>query len=80
MKVFKTLNDGQSYILNKFDKSKTSTNLNYHMSIKKSQEILKHFVDLKFSVWFTLCAENETMFCERIFSRSTADQDCQNTK
>ena len=32
------------------------------MSIKKSQAILKHFIDLKFSVWFTLCSENETMF------------------
>ena len=32
------------------------------MSIKKSQAILKHFVDLKFSVWFTLRSENETMF------------------
>ena len=31
------------------------------MSIKKSQAILKHFIDLKFSVWFTLCSENETM-------------------
>ena len=31
------------------------------MSIKKSQAILKHFVDLKFSVWFTLRSENETM-------------------
>ena len=33
------------------------------MSIKKSQAILKHFIDLKFSVWFTLCSENEIMFC-----------------
>ena len=33
-------------------------------SIKKSQAILKHFLDLKFSVWFTLCSENETMFCD----------------
>ena len=32
------------------------------MSIKKSQAILKHFVDLNFSVWFTLRSENETMF------------------
>ena len=32
------------------------------MSIKKSQAILKRFIDLKFSVWFTLCLENETMF------------------
>ena len=38
------------------------SNLNYHMSIKKSQAILKHFIDLKFSVWFTLCLENETIF------------------
>ena len=28
------------------------------MSIKKSQAILKHFIDLKFSVWFTQCSEN----------------------
>ena len=34
------------------------------MSIKKSQAILKHFIDLKFSVWFTLGSENETMFCD----------------
>ena len=34
------------------------------MPIKKSQAILKHFIDLKFSVWFTLCSENETMFCD----------------
>ena len=35
------------------------------MSIKKSQAILKHFIGLKFSIWFTLCSElseNETMF------------------
>ena len=38
------------------------TNLNYHMSIKKSQAILKCFIDLKSSVWFTLGSENETMF------------------
>ena len=30
--------------------------------MKKSQAILKHFIDLNFSVWFTLCSENETMF------------------
>ena len=34
------------------------------MSIQKSQEILKRFIDLKFSVWFTLGSENETMFCD----------------
>ena len=27
------------------------------MSIKKSQAILKRFIDLKFSVWFTLGSE-----------------------
>ena len=32
------------------------------MSIKKSQAILKHFINLKFNVWFTLCSENETIF------------------
>ena len=34
------------------------------MSIRKSQAILKRFMDLKFSVWFTLGSENETMFCD----------------
>ena len=33
------------------------------MSTKKSQAILKCFIDLKNSVWFiTLGSENETMF------------------
>ena len=32
------------------------------MSINKTQEILKHFIDLKFSSWFTLGSENETMW------------------
>ena len=32
------------------------------MSIKKSQAILKRFIDLKFSVRFTLGSENETFF------------------
>ena len=41
---------------------KNPSNLNYHMSIKKSQAILKHFIDLKFSVWSTLRSENETIF------------------
>ena len=31
------------------------------MSIKKSQTILKRFIDLTFSVLFTLGSENETM-------------------
>ena len=34
------------------------------MSIRKSQAILKCFIDLKSSVWFTLGSENETMFCD----------------
>ena len=41
-----------------------STNPNRYVSIKKSQAILKCFVDLKSSVWFTLGSENETMFCD----------------
>ena len=32
------------------------------MSIKKSQAILKRFMDLKFSLWLTLNSENQTMF------------------
>ena len=34
------------------------------MSSKESQAILKRFIDLKFSVWFTLDSEKETMFCD----------------
>ena len=34
------------------------------MSIKKSQAILKCFIDLKYSDWFTLGSEDETMFCD----------------
>ena len=34
------------------------------MSIKKSQAILKYFIDLKNSVWFTLGSEDETMVCD----------------
>ena len=34
------------------------------MSIKKSQAILKCFIDLKSSVLFTLGSEDETMFCD----------------
>ena len=41
---------------------KNPSNLNYHTSIKENQAILKCFIDLKFSVWFTLYSENETMF------------------
>ena len=34
------------------------------MWITKSQAILKRFIDLKFSISFTLGSENETMFCD----------------
>ena len=34
------------------------------MSIKKSQVILKCFIDLKSSIWLSLGSENETMFCD----------------
>ena len=44
---------------------KKPANLNYHILIKKSQTILKRFIDLKrFNVWFTLGSENEIMFCD----------------
>ena len=43
------------------------------MSIKKSQAILKCFIDLKSSVWFTLGSEDETVFCvTRTFFSLTA--------
>ena len=42
------------------------------MSIKKSQAILKWFINLKSSVWFTLGSENETMFCDRHFELFSA--------
>ena len=53
------------------------------MSIKKGQAILKCFIDLKNSVWFTLGlgSENETMFCDTWhFFSSTAGQGFQNIK
>ena len=40
------------------------------MLIKKSQAILKCFIDLKNSVWFTLGSENETMFCDLKFTEN----------
>ena len=43
---------------------KIPANLNYHMSIKTGQTILKCFIDLKSSVWFTLGSEDETVFCD----------------
>ena len=47
-KVFKILNDRQSCLFSKFHNSKKNpAKPNYHMSIKKSQAILKCFIDLK---------------------------------
>ena len=51
------------------------------MSIKTSQAILKCFIDLKSSVWFTLGSEDETVFYDTYtFFSSTAGQGFQNTK
>ena len=53
------------------------------MLIKKSQTILKRFICLKFSIWFTLRAQKMKAWhfvTLRTFSRSTAGQDFQNTK
>ena len=47
-----------------FTNKKKTANLNHHMPIKKSQAILKRFIDLKFSIWFMLGSENEAMFCD----------------
>ena len=45
------------------------------MSIKKSQAILKCFIDFKSIVWFTLGSEDKTMFCDtKNFFSSTAGQ------
>ena len=55
-------------------------NPNYHMSIKKSQAILKCS---SLAFWFTLGSEEETMFCDfylLFFFRSTFGQGFQNTK
>ena len=45
------------------------------MSIKKSQVILKCFIDLKNGVWFTLGSKDKTMVS---FFSSTAGQGFQN--
>ena len=53
------------------------------MSIKKSQAILKCFIDLKSSVWFTLGSEDETMYCDcdtYDFFSSSAGQGVENAK
>ena len=40
------------------------------MSIKKTQAILKCFIHLKSSAWFTLGSENETMLCDTLLKIS----------
>ena len=40
------------------------TDPNYLMSTKKSQAILKWFIEFKSCVWFTPGSENKTMFCD----------------
>ena len=70
--VLKRLNDRQSYILLKFHKIENivPANIDYHVSIKKSQAILKCFVDLKNSVWFTLHGlrrRNHVLNCDTYF-------------
>ena len=42
------------------------------MLIKKSEAILKYFIDLKCSIWFTLDSEDETTFCDITFFSLTA--------
>ena len=55
---------GSSIFSVNFANRKNLAKPNYHMSIKKSEAILKCFIDLKSSVWFTLGSEDKTMFCE----------------
>ena len=50
------------------------------MSIKKGQAILKCFIDLKFSVLFTLGSDDETVCDTQTFFSSTAGQGFQNIK
>ena len=61
---------------------KNPSNLNYHMSIKKSQAILKHFIDLSSLAFGLRCVQKTkpSSVTLRTFFRSTAGQDCQNTK
>ena len=84
VKVFKTLHDRQSYILSKFHKiEKKTANLNYHVSIKKSQAILKCFTDLKYGIAFGLRWAQKTKTCFvtlRTFFSLTVGQSLQNTK
>ena len=70
VKVFKTLNDRQSYILHKFHKiEKSPANVNYHMAIK-IRKVKRSWNALYISsVAFSLrraqkISEDETMFCD----------------
>ena len=54
----------------KFHKSKKTANLNYHMLIKKSQEILKRLIDLKFCVGLRWAQKTKPCFVT--FFTSTA--------
>ena len=48
-----------------FTNRKTSYSKLSNVEFRKlSHAILKRFIDVKFSVWFTLGSENETMFCD----------------
>ena len=63
------------YILSKFHKSKKQANLNYNISIKKSQALLKCFINLKCSVCLALGSETKPCFVTlRTFFRSTVGQ------
>ena len=54
---------------------------NYRMSIVNSQAILKSFIDLNSSVWFTLGSAEEPCFVTlRNLFTSTAGERVQNTK
>ena len=52
------------YFKRKITNRKNPAKPNYQMSIKKSQAILKCFIDLESSIWFTLGSEDETTFCD----------------
>ena len=51
------------------------------MSIKKSEVILKRFIDLKISAWFTLSSEKKTCFVTlRTLFSSTVGQGFQDSQ
>ena len=65
--------DRQSYIFSvNFTNRKKQANLNYNISIKKSQALLKCFINLKCSVCLALGSETKPCFVTlRTFFRST---------